>query len=157
MSKHLGDRLPAEFLAALDGRDLERKYGETYLVMTADPDGTPRPCMLSAGELLARDERSIRLALWPNGRTGANLRRGGRVVVCYIAPNLVFYVRGRSRELAPGRDPEIERFEVTVEAVDSDAHEGLPVAHGIAFTSTAEVRQTMLGQWRKVLQALREA
>ncbi len=156
MAKHLGDKLPAEFIAALDGRELERKYGETYIVMTSDADGSPRPCMLSAGELLALDERTIRMALWPNGRTGANLRRGGRVVICYVGPGLVLYVRGRPRELTPGRDPDIERFEVTVEAVDSDAHEGLPVAHGIAFTSTPEVRVEMLGQWRKVLDALRE-
>ncbi len=156
MSKHLGDKLPRELIAALDGRDLERKYGATYVVMTGDPDGTPRPCMLSAGELLAVNDRTIRMALWPNGRTGANLRRGGRVVICFVAPELVFYVRGHPRELAPGHDPEIERFEVTVESVDSDAHEGLPVTHGIVFGSTPEVRRTMLEQWRKVLDALRE-
>jgi flavin reductase (DIM6/NTAB) family NADH-FMN oxidoreductase RutF len=155
MAKYLGDRLPAEFLSALDGRDLERKYGDTYIVLTADPDGLPRPCMLSAGELLALDDRTVRLALWPKGRTGANLRRGARVVICFVASNLVLYVRGHTRELAPGHDPEIERFEVAVESVDSDSHEGLPVAHGIAFTSTPEMRQTMLEQWRKVLDALR--
>src|SRR5262249_46160453 len=99
MAKHLGDKLPREMLAALDGRELDHKYGETYIVMTTDADGTPRPCMLSAGELLALDERHIRMALWPNGHTGANLRRGGRVVICYVAPNLVFYVRGRPHEL----------------------------------------------------------
>jgi flavin reductase (DIM6/NTAB) family NADH-FMN oxidoreductase RutF len=157
MSKHLGDRLPAEFMAALDGRDLERKYGETYVVLTADPDGVPRPCMLSAGELLAPDDRTVRIALWPNGRTGANLRRGNRAVICFVAPNLVLYVRGTPRELAPAHDPEIERFEVTVDAVDSDAHEGLPVVHGIAFSSTPEIRRAMLEQWREVLEALRGA
>jgi flavin reductase (DIM6/NTAB) family NADH-FMN oxidoreductase RutF len=157
MSKHLGDRLPAEFMAALDGHDLERKYGETYVVMTTDPDGVARPYMLSAGELLAVDDRTIRVALWPNGRTGANLKRGGKVVICFVAPNLVLYVRGRPHALTPAHDPEIERFEIAVEAVDSDAHEGLPVAHGIAFTSTPVVRRAMLEQWRKVLGALRGA
>jgi flavin reductase (DIM6/NTAB) family NADH-FMN oxidoreductase RutF len=157
MSTHLGDRLPAEFVAALDGRNLERKYGQTYVVLTTDPDGVPRPCMLSAGELLALDDRTVRIALWPNGHTGANLRRGGRVVICFVAPNLVLYVRGRPRELAPGHDLEIERFEVAVEAVDSDAHEGLPVVHGIEFTSTPELRRVMLEQWRKTLEALRAA
>lgn len=157
MSKYLGDRLPAELMAALDGHGLERKYGATYVVLTADPDGVPRPCMLSAGELLALDDRTVRVALWPNGRTGANLRRGGKLVICFVAPNLVLYVRGRPRELAPAHDPEIERFEVAVESVDSDAHEGLPVAHGIAFTSTPEIQRAMLEQWRKVLDALRGA
>jgi len=43
---------------------------------------------MSAGELLALDDRTVRVALWPNGRTGANLRRGERVVICFVAPNL---------------------------------------------------------------------
>jgi flavin reductase (DIM6/NTAB) family NADH-FMN oxidoreductase RutF len=156
MSKYLGERLPREVVNALDGRDLDGKYGETYLLLTADPEGAPRPCMLSAGEMLAIDDRKIRVALWPNGHTGANLRRGAQVVICFVAPNMVLYIHGRAKELAPGRDPEIERFEIAVSSVDSDSHEGLPVLHGIAFTSAPDVRRTMLEQWRKVLSALRE-
>ncbi|MBF6568985.1 MAG: hypothetical protein IVW54_08930 [Candidatus Binataceae bacterium] len=156
MSKPLGEKLPREFIDAIDGHDLEGKYGETYLLLTSDTDGTPRPCMLSAGEMLAIDDRKIRVALWPNGHSGANLRRGSQVIICFVQPNTVLYVQGQAKELAHGRDPEIERFEIAVSSVASDVHEGLPVLHGIAFTSTPEVRRTMLEQWRKVLSALHE-
>jgi hypothetical protein len=155
MAKHLGNQLPAEVIAALDGRDLGRKFGQTYLILTSDPDGTPRPCMLSAGEILATDSATIRLALWPGLHTGANLARGGRVVACYIAADTVLYVRGRSRALQPCAEPKIERFEINVESVESDAHEGLPVIHGIEFTADATVRQTTIDSWQPVLEALR--
>src|SRR4029450_7350934 len=53
MAKLLGDRLPETVLRAFDGHDLEAKVGPAHLLVTVDPDGTPRPRMLSAGELLA--------------------------------------------------------------------------------------------------------
>jgi len=162
MAKHIGNQLPAEVVAALDGRDLDRKFGKTYLIMTTDQDGTPRPCMLSAGEMLATGPDAIRLALWPGSRTGANLARGGRVVACYVAPDTVLYIRGKSRALAPWDNPQIdpkipkiERFEIAVESVESDGHEGLPVVHGIEFTADDAARKPMIDSWLPVLDALR--
>ncbi|MGH7907291.1 MAG: hypothetical protein ACREP6_11755 [Candidatus Binataceae bacterium] len=157
MSQHLGDKLPPDFLSALDGRDLARKFGQTYILLTADPGGLPRPCMLSAGELLALDERTIRAALWPGGKTGANLRRDGRIVICFVAPGVVLYVRGGATALGPCSNPDIERFQIKVDSVESDAHEGLPVVSGIVFTAAGdEVRRKMLDGWNRVLIALRE-
>src|SRR6187551_3092833 len=78
MSRLLGDTLPDDLVAALDGTGPAGKVGQAYLLVTSDEDGTPRPCMLSAGELLAVDGRRVRLALWSGSRTSANLARGGR-------------------------------------------------------------------------------
>jgi flavin reductase (DIM6/NTAB) family NADH-FMN oxidoreductase RutF len=155
MAKHIGNQLPAEVIAALDGRDLEGKFGKTYLIMTTDQDGTPRPCMLSAGEMLVNRPDAIRLALWPGSRTGANLARGGRVVACYVAPETVLYIRGKSRALAAWDNPKIDRFEILVESVESDGHEGLPVVHGIEFTADDAARKPMMDSWLPVLDALR--
>ena len=63
MAKSLGDRLPQTVLRAFDGNDLEAKVGPAHLLVTVDPDGSPRPCMLSAGEVLAPDDRRLRVLL----------------------------------------------------------------------------------------------
>lgn len=155
MSKEIGDRLPAEILEALDGESLEEKIGPAHLLLTADEDGTPRPCMLSAGELLAVDERRLRIALWPRTRTAANLARGGRAVFCYVAPHAVLYVRGTTGRV-PADDAPLECFELRVESVESDAHAGMPVTSGITFGLDRGDPDKVVEAWRRQLAPLRE-
>lgn len=157
MSEFLSDRLPQMCVVAFNGRDLEQKFGDTYLLLTSDPDGTPRPCMLSAGELLGLDDRTIRLALWTGSHTVANLARGARAVICFVAPRNVLYIKGIPRRLALRPEAGLEYFEIRVERVDSDVHEGMPVTQGIKFTSEAEPMVSVLKAWQKILKELGEA
>ncbi len=155
MSKLVGDSLPAEVLAALDGRDLERKIGPAYLLLTGDEDGLPRPCMLSAGELLAVDERRLRIALWPGTRTAANLARGGRAVLCYVEPGSVLYVRGPVRPLEDASGA-LACFELAVESVESDMHAGMPVTSGIRFAVERGDPASVAEAWDRQLAPLRD-
>jgi flavin reductase (DIM6/NTAB) family NADH-FMN oxidoreductase RutF len=157
MSKYIGAKLPPECLRALDGKDLERKFGDTYLIATTDADGSPRPSLLSAGEVLATDDQTIRLALWPGTRTATNLKRGSPVVVSFIAPSLVFHIRGHPRDLGFNSGANLERVEVKVESVEFDVHEGLPVVQGIRFTADDAVRAATLKDWARAHEALRAA
>lgn len=156
MSKEIGDRLPPEIIEALDGEDLERKVGPAHLLLTADEDGTPRPCMLSAGELLAVDERRLRFALWPRTRTAGNLARGGAAVFCYVAPRAVLYVRGRTSPVR-AEDSPLECFELRVESVESDEHAGMPVTSGITFAIERGDPARVVEAWRRQLEPLRGA
>ncbi|HXF74207.1 MAG TPA: hypothetical protein VNO79_16575 [Actinomycetota bacterium] len=155
MSRAVGDRLPREVLEAFDGRDLERKVGPAYLLVTTDEDGTPRPCMLSAGEVLAPDDRRLRVALWAGTRTARNLARGSPALLCFVAPGTVFYVRGTPRPLAPAAD--LERFEIAVSSVESDLHPGMPVTHGIGFAVERDDPAEVVRAWRAQIEALRDA
>jgi hypothetical protein len=156
MSKLIGDSLPADVLAALDGRDLERKIGPAYLLLTADEDGLPRPCMLSAGEVLAVDARHVRLALWRGTSTAANLSRDGRAVFCYVVPGTVLYVRGTVRRLAQRDGASLECFELGVQSVESDAHAGMPVTSGIAFAVERGDPADVAEAWQRQLALLRD-
>lgn len=156
MSKLVGETLPAEVLEALDGRDLERKIGPAHILLTGDADGTPRPCMLSAGEILAADERTLRFALWPGTRTAANLERGAGAVFCFVAPGSVLYVRGRTRPLPEAAGP-LRCFELTVETVESDAHAGMPVTSGIVFAVERGDPAAVAEAWDRQLAPLRDA
>lgn len=157
MSEFLSDRLPDVCTAAFNGRDLEQKFGDTYLLLTTDPDGTPRPCMLSAGEVLGLDDRTIRLALWTGTHTVANLARGVHAVICFVAARTVLYIKGVPRRLAARPEAGLEYFEIRVDRVDSDTHEGMPVAQGIRFTCEAEPVASVLKRWQEILNDLMEA
>lgn len=156
MSKEIGDTLPPELVAELDGRDLERKIGPAYLLLTGDVDGLPRPCMLSAGEVLAVDERHLRFALWPGTNTAANLARGGRALFCHVAPGSVLYARGSIRPLRGQRDGGLECFELAIESVESDDHAGMPVTSGISFAVARGDPAAVAETWEKQLALLRE-
>jgi len=155
MTKQLGDRLPADVLAAFDGEDLQAKIGPAYVLLTVDPEGTPRPCMLSAGEILAVDDRRLRVALWPKTHTARNLAAGTPVLLVYVTPGSVLYVRGRSRPLEPGRATRLERFEIAVESIESDLHAGMPVTHPITFSVGEADPARVAADWSRQIDDLR--
>lgn len=157
MAKRIGNKLPPRAFAALDGLALNDKIGPTYLLLTGDNDGTPRPCMLSAGEMLAVDSRTIRVALWPGTNTADNLRRGTNAVICFVDDQNVWYIRGKARPLPKIETTELERFEISIAALESDVHEGLPVICGIQFACEEKRRPGLLKQWQRNIDALRQA
>lgn len=157
MSRLLGDTLPDDLVAALDGTGLASKVGPAYLLVTSDVDGTPRPCMLSAGELLAVDRHRLRLALWPGSQTSVNLARGGRALLCHVAPRRVIYLRGLARALAAGPDIDLDCFELEIDSVESDEHAGMPVTTGIAFAVERGDPAGLVEAWERQLAGLRAA
>jgi hypothetical protein len=157
MSKLIGDALPDDLAAALDGTELGRKVGPAYLLVTSDEDGTPRPCMLSAGETLALDGKRLRFALWRGSRTAENLTRGGRALFCHVAPRTVVYVRGAVRALDGGPELNLDCFELAVESVESDDHAGMPVTTGITFAVERDDPAVVVAAWERQLSGLRAA
>jgi hypothetical protein len=157
MSRLLGDTLPDDLIEALDGTSLGDRIGPAYLLVTSDEDGTPRPCMLSAGELLAVDGRHLRLALWRGSRTCANLGRGGRALFCHVVPRTVVYVRGAVRTLDAGPHLNLDCFELEVDSVESDDHTGMPVTTGITFAVERGDPGAVVEAWERQLAGLRAA
>lgn len=156
MSKVVSERLPEEITRAFDGRDLESKIGPAHLLVTTDDDGTPRPCMLSAGEVLATGDDRLRLILWAGTGTGRNLARGGPVLFCYVVGRDLYYVKGTAHALPPAASSKLERFEIEVQVVESDRHEGMPVTAGITFGIDDLDAAKVTAGWQRQLTALRE-
>lgn len=156
MSKLIGDRLPTEVRDAFDGEHLERRIGPAYVLVTPDPDGTPRPCMLSAGEIFAPDDRRIRVALWPGTRTSENLGRGVPALFCFVVPGAALYIRGWSARLPKSDRTNLERFEIRVDSVESDMHKGMAVTEGITFAVQAMDPAVLVESWQDQIQSLRE-
>jgi hypothetical protein len=157
MATRIGDRLPADLVRTFDGTDPDVLVGVAYPLVTVDEAGNPRFSMLSAGELLAVSDRALRIAMWPDTRTGGNLASGREALLCVVAPGSVRYVRGSAVRLTPPADAAVECFELTVSAVESDSHEGMPVATPITFDVVAPGPADVVAMWRAQLAALAAA
>lgn len=150
MSVVVGNQLPDYVAALFDGSDLEAKLGRGYLMVTVDADGLPRPCMLSAGEILTVDSETLRLGLWAGSKSAHNLASGSHVLLCVVDEQVVLYVRGRATQLAAasGEGARLDCFDLHVDRVETDAHEGLPVSHGIGFAVVDPRPNDLLEIWR---------
>jgi len=149
------DLLPGELIRALDDATLGDAEQPAFLLLTGDEDGAPRMSMVSAGELLVRDARTLRVALWRGTRSAANLARGGTVLLGAVSPGSVIYVRARPDRLVVAEPAEVECFELTVTEVRADAHAGMPVTSGIRFRTDAP-EQAAAG-WRRQRELLASA
>lgn len=157
MSQVVGETIPEVVAAAFDGADLTEKLGLGFVLITVDPDGLARPCMLSAGEILVTGPHTVRLGLWSGSSTSRNLAAGSPVLFCHVAPGSVYYLRGRSRALRADPAAGLDCFELRVTRVETDSHEGLPVTSGITFTVVDPDPPAVLAMWERQLDVIRSA
>jgi hypothetical protein len=143
----MADVLPDELIRALGDEALAEAEQPAFLLVTGDEDGAPRISMVSAGELLVRDERTLRVGLWRGTRSAANLARGGTALLGAVSPGSVIYVRARPEPLAVPEAAGLECFELTVTEVRADAHAGMPVTSGITFRTDAP--EEAATDWRR--------
>jgi hypothetical protein len=157
MADTLGDRLPGELVHALDDKALDGPDQPAFLLVTTDDSGAPRICMVSAGELLVRDERTLRMALWRGTSTAHNLSRGGTALLGTVSPGSVIYVRAEPAPLAVPETANLECFELTVKSVEADVHAGMPVTTGITFRADQPDHSTAVAGWRRQRELLARA
>ncbi|NMH98539.1 hypothetical protein [Pseudonocardia acidicola] len=151
MARLIGDRLPPELVEALGDDALAGEDQPAYLLSTCDDSGNPRISMLSVGELVVPDDRHLRVALWQDTHTGHNLRAGRPALFSSIAPGSVLYVRTDPAPLPAPPGSRLDFFELTVTAVESDEHIGMPVTSGITFTTAGADagHDDIVATWRR--------
>jgi hypothetical protein len=99
--KRIEAELSPELYRHLNGTDIASIEGKALLLCTTGADGWPHPAMLSYFEVVARDARNVRLAVYGNSQTTANMRERGRATLVIIDTRLACYIKGRVQELAP--------------------------------------------------------
>ncbi len=156
MSRSVGDELPAALLERLNGERLEEQIGFTVLLLTMDGDGWPRTAMLSAGEVVAAEAQQVRLALWPDSASTANLARGGRCVLAMVHAGSGWYVRCSARrgaDLRLGDGKLLAFFELDVADVLEDLVAYARLVDGVRFELPEP--EPVLRAWRETINALR--
>jgi hypothetical protein len=155
MSRALGNQLPAPLLTLLDGRDVAQKTGLAILLASVDAGGHPHFALLSVGEVLAVGPTALRLALYAESSTSANLRRGGRLSLALAAGGLAYYVKGTARERpAPSPDlPGQAVFDVVVDAVLEDGEAVARVSSGFTI-ALADDPARVVAYWERGIAGL---
>ena len=110
--------LPTEVLQLLAGTPEAGAWEPVFPLLTADPDGLPRVCLLSRAELDA--EPAVVRCVIRSRRTTANLRRTGAAVLQVVEGTVSWSLRtrvGRTAEDAHGGFA----AELVVTAVERDS------------------------------------
>lgn len=151
------DALPATLRELLSGDALDRKAGETLLLLTACEVGWPRVALLSVGEVVAVGHRELRLALYTASTTTANLTRTGRGTLAAFLPGAAHYVELATRRLDDLRTPHaaLAHFAAEVRSARIDAVGYAELIGGVRFRLRDEART--IQRWRETIAALREA
>jgi hypothetical protein len=132
--------LTEELYRRLRGSEMAERASHAIMVCTVDSDGSPRPAMLSYFEVAAPDRHNLRLALYNDSRTCANMRERGRATLIIVEAGLVCYVSGSVAELASAmRDaPYNAKLNLRIEQVlfdesSPDLEPGSHVTSGITY------------------------
>jgi hypothetical protein len=122
MSKAIGNKLPEDLYQRLSGKNLEAYAKTAILVSTVDTGGWPHPAILSYFEVIAKDYANVRLAIYRDSATAANIRRNGKLTMCIIDERIAYYVKGTVAEIAPQMSsmPFNAKLNLRVEQVLSD-------------------------------------
>ncbi|MGR6342240.1 pyridoxamine 5'-phosphate oxidase family protein [Priestia megaterium] len=117
----------------LNGQDLKKKQHEVMMLLTVGEDGWPHTAMISVGEIIAMNRNELRIGLWPNTSTTANIIRTSKAILVLIYKGKAHYIRlslERLEELSTTRYPR-ERFSAKVISVREDVAKYADITSGI--------------------------
>jgi hypothetical protein len=156
MTRSLGNALPDELQQMLDGSDLAAREGLTFLLLTTDEVGWPHMAMLSVGELVAIDSRTLRAGLWLHSSTSQNLSQNSRSMLTVVANGKGYYVRLAARrgpDLDLGAEGRLAYFTLAVEDVQEDSTEYAALTSGVTFRLNQP--EQVVPRWQHTVAALR--
>jgi hypothetical protein len=158
MSRSIGDELPTSVQHLLDGSDLSNREGLTFLLLTNDENGWPQVAMLSVGEVVAVDRRTLHAGLWLGSGTTRNLSRSGRATLMLVADGSGYYVRvsvRRGDDLDLGADGRLAYFVLHVVDVQEDSADYATLTSGVTFR--LKQPDQVVPRWQHTIDSLRTA
>ena len=131
MSTELGSELPDDLYRALSAGAADAAGGTAIVVSTIDAEGWAHPALLSAGEVTARDRRTLRTLTYADSRTTANMRANGKVTLIFVDDHMTYYVKGTAAEVpSHARTPEGAGTPAAFATMDVSVHQVLADAAG---------------------------
>ena len=141
MARRRTEQLTDDLYRRLNGADVAAYADEAIVICTVDAEGWPHPAVLSYFEVAAIDHHTLRLAVYTNSRTCANLRERRRATLILAAAGLVCYVRGMvtemtaaMREGAYNAKMALRIDQVVFDEAPQDLEPGVNVTSGITYS-----------------------
>ena len=103
--------------------------------LPVDEYGWPHPALLSYYEMVAKNQRTIDMAVWKNSSTANNLRQSGKVTLMINDHALNYYLKGTvsQTEAEMSGTPAVSRFRVTLEQVIEDQEPNAEITTGLTY------------------------
>lgn len=142
MSRLIGHHLTPALLDTLSAHRAIERAEVAIVICSVDEQGRPHPAMLSSLEIVARDARSIRMAVHASSRTARNLAANRHLTMILADEAGVFYVKGDAALTAASMTsaPAMSMFTLQVDRVLEDSpadHERAQIVSGIRITREA--------------------
>jgi hypothetical protein len=135
MSRLVGKELTQALLERLNGQNVETYEGKIIPIFAIDESGWPHPAFLSYYEVVAKDSRTLDIALWKNSSTARHLRQNGKITLLITDQGINYYLKGSVKELQteiPGM-PLQSRFRVTTEQLLEDQEPNAEITSGLTY------------------------
>ena len=135
MSQFLGKELTEELFRRMNGENLSDKTGKAIVVVTVDERGFAHPAMLSYYEVVAKDQKTVDLAIGKTSTSAKNLKRTGRITLLITDDGVNFYIKGNAREIKASMAgvPFMSLFRVAVEQLLEDQEPDARITSGVTF------------------------
>ncbi|KXH69703.1 MAG: hypothetical protein AM326_05010 [Candidatus Thorarchaeota archaeon SMTZ-45] len=113
----------------------------TVVIATVDEDGYPRTAPFHW--IVAKDKKTLKVAVNPRHVTYENIKRDGRVMVCVLDQgNIAIGIKGRAQIIKEDMKSIpwlITMVEIKIDEVKSDALAWVPIKHGVRFETAQQV------------------
>ena len=132
--------MPDDLYRRLRGDDLSAYAQKVIPICTLDANGWPHPALLSYFEVVAKDQRNIRLATYKDSTTTSNMRRNGKLTILIIDERVAYYIKGNVEELQPEMNCSthnsklnLEVEQVLADEADEQFEPGAYVSGGVTY------------------------
>lgn len=136
MSQVIGPELSAKLFNRLNGEDLASKAGKAIVLLTVDDQSRAHPAMLSYYEVVAKDPKTIDLAIGKTSTTARNLRRTGKVTLLITDRGVNFYIKAHAREIRESMATVafMSLFRAEIEEILEDQEPDAMITSGVTFS-----------------------
>jgi hypothetical protein len=126
----------------------------TFSLCAADSTGQIRTALLSAGEVLASDARTLCFALWPTSRTAQAITHNGRATLTFVFDEAFYQVQLETRCVAL-EDVPLACFVGKIESGEAQRVGYARLTSGITFELPDA--QSVQTRWREQTEWLKRA
>jgi hypothetical protein len=125
--------LTLEVLELLNGKNLDNKQHEAFMLLTIDEENWPHTAMISVGEIVAKNAQEVYLGLWPETTTTKNIIRSKKATLVFFFQGKAYYIKLSLKQLPLLHHAKYkrERFIGKVENIREDRAKYASITSGV--------------------------